>query len=189
MDPLTITGLALGILGGIFTIVKTCWKILKFGLGPDNIDKREIIYENKYDCKDPLNPKAFLVVDKWNKCYIYPFDSKKECRLISRKTLFNNVIFNREGKVRGEGGIGFNTNICSKIGKRWFRNNPIPNNPIPNNPIPNNPIPNNPIPNNPIPNNPIPNNPIPNNPIPNETIPNETIPNETIPNETMVVTI
>ena len=51
-----------------------------------------IIYHNKYNCRDPHNAEAWLLVDKFNTLYMYPFQNMNHCRCETKNMFYGYVI-------------------------------------------------------------------------------------------------
>lgn len=85
--------------------------------------KRIVIFKNEFGCQDPYNAVAWLVVDKWKKTYIYPFDCMDQCLCEAKSTLYNHVVFDQERHPIQIGGYGFNSGLCKEVGTKWLSEN------------------------------------------------------------------
>ena len=82
-----------------------------------------IIYHNKYNCRDPHNAEAWLLVDKFNTLYMYPFQNMNHCRCETKNMFYGYVIFDNRRYPIDVGGYGFRTDMLKEKGIEWLQNN------------------------------------------------------------------
>lgn len=100
--------------------------ILHFGFNVRSRRKpgrRTVVFQNRYRCNNPFEARAWLVVDKWHKTYIYPFESMDHCRCESRSLLYNHAIFDESRYLVHVGGYGFRIQLCKEVGMDWLERN------------------------------------------------------------------
>lgn len=101
--------------------------VLHFGLNlptqQRKAGKRVVIFKNKYNCANPYVAEAWLVVDKWKKTYIYPFDCMDHCLCEASSLLYNHAIFDRDRHPIQIGGYGFRSGLCKEVGIKWLNEN------------------------------------------------------------------
>lgn len=82
-----------------------------------------IIYHNKYKCRDPHNAEAWLLVDKFNSLYMYPFQNMNHCRCETKNMFYGYVIFDNRRYPIDVGGYGLRTDMLKEKGIEWLQNN------------------------------------------------------------------